>query len=86
MKKTKTLVQAKHIEKGIEKYQGQLSPKIQKHLDNVNWNYKAYLFKDLRVLLVYPDNSFAILYASEESLYRDMEKELNINNNSIDSV
>jgi len=44
-------------------------------LDNINWNYTAYLFNDNRVLLVYPDRSFGILYAEAEILYKEMELE-----------
>lgn len=75
MAKPKTLVQAKHIDKGIEAYDGKENPVIQRHLDNINWKYTAYQFKDGRVLLIYPDRSFAILYASEEILYKEMEQE-----------
>ncbi len=73
--KTKTLVHSKHIDLGIEKYKGVLSDKIQIHLDNNKWNFKAYLFQDKRVLLVYPGKTFGLLYTSENDLYEDMEKE-----------
>ncbi len=82
----KTLVQAKHIEKGIEKYQGKPNPVIKKHLDNINWNYTPYLFSDGRVMLVYPDNSFAILYSSTESLYQDMDQEKNKSDKGLDNL
>ncbi len=73
--KVKTLVQAQHIDKGIEVYGGQPNPNIQRHLEQINWNYEAYQFKDGRVLLVYPDRSFGILYASVNSLYQEMDLE-----------
>lgn len=83
--KPKTLVQAKHIDKGIETYKGALSPIIQKHLDNINWKYTAYQFKDGRILLVYPDKSFGILYRDEEALYKEMEQE-NHSDKSLDNL
>lgn len=85
-KKIKTLVQAKHIEKGIERYNGQANKKIQTHLENIGWNYEAYMFEDQRVLLVYPDQSFGILYASEDALYKDMENDRNRKYNSLDNL
>ncbi len=83
--KPKTLVQAKHIQLGLEKYGGKESIEIQKHLENINWNYTAYLLEDGRVMLVYPDKSFGILYLNKEFLFQDMEKE-SLNNKSLDSL
>lgn len=85
-KKIKTLVQAKHIDKGIERYNGQKSKMIQTHLENVGWNYEAYMFDDRRVLLVYPDKSFGILYISEEALYQDMDNDQNKEHNTLDNL
>jgi hypothetical protein len=85
-KKIKTLVQAKHIEKGIERYNGQANEAIQTHLENIGWNFEAYLFEDNRVMLVYPDKSFGILYVSEEALYQDMDSDKNKNNKSLDNL
>ena len=83
----KTLVHSKHIDLGIEKYKGVLSPTIQIHLDNNNWNFTAYLFEDKRVMVVYPGKTFALLYQSEDALYDDMEKENNSNNiNKLDNL
>ncbi len=79
--KGKTFVLQKHIEKGIEKYNGQIAPDIQKHLDNIGWNYIVYLFQDNRILLVYEDQSFGILYDSKDLLFQDMEQEEQIKNN-----
>jgi hypothetical protein len=85
-KKIKTLVQAKHIEKGIERYNGQANKTIQNHIENIGWNYEAYLFEDRRVMLVYPDKSFGILYISEEALYQDMDNDGNKKHNSLDNL
>ncbi len=84
-KKSKTLVQAKHIDLGIEKYGGTENPKIQRHLEEINWKYTVYQFEDGRVLLVYPDRSFGILYANENVLYQEMDKERS-NNTSLDNL
>lgn len=73
--KHKILVLAQHIDRGIEKYKGAPAPAIQTHVDNASWNYSVYQFADGRVLLVYPNKSFGILYQSEDALYMDMEKE-----------
>ncbi len=73
MKKDRTLVLPKHIDLGIEKYEGKICSTIAKHLENKGWNYVPYRFNDDRILLVYPNNTYAILYANEEVLFGEMD-------------
>lgn len=71
--KLKTLVLSKHIDKGIERYKGLLANDLQIHLENIAWSFIPYRFEDGRIMLVYADKSFALLYTSEEALYQDMD-------------
>lgn len=63
------IVQKKHIQAGIEKYQGKVDDHLQSILDNAGYDYKVYRFNDNRILLVLPMEISAVLYASEQVLY-----------------
>jgi len=70
--KRSQLILPKHIQKGIDRYQGQPCPTVQKHLDNIGWNYTAYRFQDDRILIVFTSKMYALLYENQEALYADM--------------
>ncbi len=63
------IVQQKHIQAGIEKYQGKVDEHLQSILDNAGYNYKVYRFKDQRILLVLPMDISGVLYANEQTLF-----------------
>lgn len=63
------IVQEKHIEAGIEKYQGKIDEHLQGILDHAGYDYKVYRFNDNRILLVLPMQMSGVLYASEKILY-----------------
>ena len=65
MKKGVILVQNKHIDKGIEKYKGKPDERIQGYIDESPLVYTAYRFEDNRILLVYDNNLYALLYDNE---------------------
>ncbi|MFT5833524.1 MAG: hypothetical protein ACI97N_001152 [Cognaticolwellia sp.] len=74
MKKGGTLVQKKHIEKGIEKYKGTPDARIQRYIDESPLVYTAYRFEDNRILLVYDNNLYALLYKNEDVLMEELEE------------
>jgi len=71
--KRSQLILPKHIQKGIERYQGAPCNIVQKHLDNLGWSYTAYRFIDDRILIVFTSKMYALLYKNQEDLYADME-------------
>ena len=73
MTKEVQLIQSKHIQPGIEKYQGKLDNHLQAIIDKHGYEYKVYIFNDGRVLLVLPQDISALLYASREVLYEKLE-------------
>ena len=77
MKKGSTLVQKKHIDKGIEKYKGKPDERIQRYIDESPLVYTAYRFEDNRILLVYDNNLYALLYDNESVLMRELDEHYN---------
>ena len=71
--KDKQFIFQRYIQKGIDRYNGVKDDEIQRHLDNADWKYTAYLFEDKRVLLVYHDDSYGVLYRDLEYLYEIMD-------------
>jgi hypothetical protein len=67
------IVQSKHIELGIEKYQGKIDEHLQAIVKNAGYEYKTYVFNDGRILLVLPHKISALLYASRELLYAKLQ-------------
>ena len=61
-----------HIEAGIKKYEGKVDAHLESLIQSAGLQYKPYVFKDGRVLLVLPNNVAAILYASEEVLFKTL--------------
>jgi hypothetical protein len=61
-----------HIEVGIKKYEGTVDAHIESLIQSAGLQYKPYVFKDGRVLLVLPNKVAAILYASEEVLFKTL--------------
>lgn len=72
--KRSQLILPKHIQTGIERYKGLPCPIVQKHLDNIGWNYTAYRFADHRILIVFEGEVYALLYKDQEELYMDMNE------------
>lgn len=75
MKVNKILVQGKHIQKGIEKYKGILDERIQKYIDDSPLVYTVYRFEDQRLLLVYGEDLYALLYKNEEALLKELDNQ-----------
>ncbi len=75
MKQQKILVFSKHIELGIAKYKGQKDERIQRYIDNSPLVYTVYRFADERILLVYENNLYALLYANEQVLMAELEEQ-----------
>lgn len=73
MQKEVQLIQGKHIQPGIEKYQGKIDTHLQTIIDKHGYDYKVYVFVDGRVLLVLPQKISALLYASKDILYQKLE-------------
>jgi hypothetical protein len=71
----KILVQGKHIQKGIEKYNGILDERIQKYVDTSPLVYTVYKFEDQRILLVYGEDLYALLYKNEEILLKELDNQ-----------
>lgn len=63
------VVQKKHIQAGIDRYEGKPDTHLQQVLSNAGYDYKVYRFKDQRILLVLPHEISAVLYANDEILY-----------------
>jgi hypothetical protein len=59
-----------HIEAGIKKYEGVVDPHLKTLIQSAGLKYTPYKFKDGRILLVLPNNVAAVLYASQDMLYR----------------
>ncbi len=72
--KRSQLILPKHIQKGIDHYQGRPCTIVQKHLDNLGWKYTAYRFKDERILIVFTSEMYALLYNNQDDLYADMSE------------
>lgn len=75
MKVDKILVQGKHIRPGIERYKGVLDEKIQKYIDASPLVYTVYRFEDQRLLLVYGEDLYALLYKSEAALLSELDNQ-----------
>ncbi|MCB0509378.1 MAG: hypothetical protein H6579_03715 [Chitinophagales bacterium] len=73
MAKDITIVQSKHIELGIKKYEGQLDKELQSLILSAGYEYTPYVFKDGRILLVLPYNISAILYANKAILFDKLQ-------------
>ncbi len=71
--KDKQFIFERYIQKGIDRYKGVENKEIQRHLDNADWKFTAYLFEDQRVLLVYHDGSYGVLYRNAAYLYELMD-------------
>jgi hypothetical protein len=74
MKTGVTLVQNRHIEKGIEKYKGELDERLQRYIDDSPLVYTVYRFEDNRILLVYHHNLYALLYENESVLMKELDE------------
>jgi len=66
------VVQKKHIQAGIERYEGKPDEHLQQVLSHAGYDYKVYRFKDQRILLVLPHEISAVLYANEQVLYNKL--------------
>lgn len=75
MSKDVVLVQSKHIDLGIEKYQGKPDAHLQNLINKARLDYTVYRFNDGRILLVLPHKLSALLYASKEVLFEKLELE-----------
>jgi hypothetical protein len=73
MKNGVVLVQSRHIDKGIEKYNGELDERLQRYIDDSPLVYTVYRFEDNRILLVYHGNLYALLYENERILLEELE-------------
>lgn len=73
MKVDKILVRGKHIQPGIKKYKGVLDERIQKYIDASPLVYTVYRFEDQRLLLVYGDDLYALLYPNEAALLKELD-------------
>lgn len=73
MEKDITIVQSKHIDLGIKKYEGKLDLELQSLIKAAGYEYIPYIFKDGRILLVLPFNISAILYANKQVLYKKLQ-------------
>ena len=73
MTKEKILpVASQFIQRGIDKYHGQVDTRLQKHLQRADCNYIPYRFKDGRYLLVQPDINFGFLYPDLDTVYEKL--------------
>jgi hypothetical protein len=73
MKNGIILVQNQHIDKGIERYKGELDERLQRYVDDSPLVYTVYRFEDNRILLVYHHNLYALLYENERILLEELE-------------
>ena len=71
----RTFVHQRHIKKGLEKYEGKLDEALHRVLQSSDWNYTPYLFKDGRILLVYENELYGLLYENKAALFQHMEEE-----------
>ncbi|MBR9919981.1 MAG: hypothetical protein GYB31_04020 [Bacteroidetes bacterium] len=70
----RTFVHEKHIEKGIEKYGGKIDQRLADLLARSEWSCTPYRFNDRRILLVYNDGLFGVLYKDDAALNRHLEE------------
>ena len=66
------LIAAKHIEPGIQKYQGEIDIQLHTVIKSAGLNFTPYVFNDGRILLVLPHNMAAFLYPNKEVLYANL--------------
>lgn len=66
-------VEAKHVERGIQKYQGVKDVELNRFIGNAGLRYEAYTFNDGRVLLVLPNALGGMLYNSKQDVYDILE-------------
>jgi predicted RNA-binding protein (virulence factor B family) len=71
----RTFVHQRHIEKGIKAYGGKIDLPLQDLLKRSDWQYTPYRFRDNRILLVYENELFGILYKNERALHLHLEEE-----------
>ena len=70
----RTFVHNRHLQKGIDRYEGKPDTALQAILDRSDWQYTAYRFNDDRILLVYENELFGILYKNEAALHQHLEE------------
>jgi hypothetical protein len=67
------IVQQKHLQAGIEKYQAKIDTHLQSIITNAGYEYKVYRFADGRILLVLPLEISGVLYLNDEVLYAKLQ-------------
>jgi hypothetical protein len=60
------------IQRGIEKYSGEVDESLKKHLEHSDCAFVPYRFADGRYLLVQPETNFAFLYPDLETVYEKL--------------
>lgn len=71
-KKEVVPIAAKHIERGIQKYQGKIDTQLHTIIKAAGLGFTPYLFNDGRILLVLPNNTAAFLYPDRDVLYANL--------------
>ncbi len=66
-------VKQEHIQRGLEKYQGQPDEHLNGILARAGFQYSVYRFADGRILLVLPHEIAAFLYQNEQHLFQTLE-------------
>ena len=72
-KKGVVSIASNHIEAGIKKYKGESNARLNALIKNAGLNYVSYVFNDGRILLVLPDNTGALLYADNDTLFEILD-------------
>ena len=70
MKTFPIVVHKDHLQRGINKYNGRVDTHIQQLLVHAHIRATPYIFADGRVLLVYDQQSYGILYPTTASFYK----------------
>ena len=67
------IVQQKHLQAGIEKYQAKIDTHLQSIITNAGYEYKVYRFAEGRIRLVLPLEISGVLYLNDEVLYAKLQ-------------
>ena len=66
------VVQEEFLNRGIAKYEGKIDIQINQVLKAADMPYTAYRFNDGRLLLIFVNDQFGILYRNEQVLFEKL--------------
>lgn len=70
-----TLVQKRHIQAGIKKYEGRIDSVLQALIEHSALKYTPYRFQDGRYLLVYEGELYGLLFPDRQAVDQFLEED-----------